>query len=392
MAQVEIVAAREDRERAQALAKYLEARGLWVRGEVSKPSLYPITPDVVVVVLWSKDAAFSTERMTLERRAFEAWAAERLVLARLDVHAAAVGLRDLPAIDLWKTVELVGFEAIAKAVRETLARRTPTDGGPDEAPDGPSDQGRGGPPEPERGGPPAQAPAPPPASEALPTSAPESRSTGGWLAIAGGLGAVAIALLVVFTLTLTSGAVRYGAYATVLVTVVAVFAALAVGSRRRVDRPSATEKRAAEPPPPPAPAAPAPEAPPLPTGAYLFVSYAHRDRDRVASVIEATREVGREVWTDQHLHGGLGWAGEIVKAMKASEGVLVCCTVGAFESDHVKREVYLAARFDKQILPVFLEAVEPPDDFLYFFADRQWLKVDQAGPDELRAQLAEALA
>ena len=129
-----------------------------------------------------------------------------------------------------------------------------------------------------------------------------------------------------------------------------------------------------------------------PGGNYLFMSYARRDREQVDGVIDAARSVGHEVWTDASLHAGPGWAGEIVKAMKASEGVIVCCSVGAFESDHVKREVYLADRFKKRLLPVFLENIEPPDDFLYFFADRQWLYAHESDLDELRERIADALA
>jgi len=402
MARVEIVAASEDRERGEALADFLVKRGHLLHGEVGPPTVHgfgPVTSDRVVVVLWSAKAAFSRHRMAMERRALDAWAAERLVLVRLDVHAAAVGLRDLPAIEMWRTVELAAFEAVANAVREAAKPPPPPpSGGLPSTGDRDEATGAFEPPRAEPAGPPK------------PRSHPRvllAAAIGGTLI----LGAIAMVVLTDGSVAPDDGgsgapgAVWLGAGA-LAVLAVGLFVAVAGrgAATRRLPAPRAPDRAARSPTrgapapqPAPAPAAPKPPSP-APSSEeaaaddeYLFLSYAHRDKDLVESVIEATRAVGREVWTDASLHAGPGWAGEIVKAMKASGGVIVCCSVGAFESDHVKREVYLADRFKKRLLPVFLENIEPPDDFLYFFADRQWLHAHHADPTELRAQLAEAL-
>jgi len=51
------------------------------------------------------------------------------------------------------------------------------------------------------------------------------------------------------------------------------------------------------------------------------------------------------------------------------------CSKAAFESDHVKREIYLADRYRKKLVPVFIEQAEPPEDFEYFFAGVQILNL-----------------
>jgi hypothetical protein len=61
------------------------------------------------------------------------------------------------------------------------------------------------------------------------------------------------------------------------------------------------------------------------------------------------------------------------------------CSQAAFESDHVKREIYLADRYKKKLLPVFIENAEPPEDFEYFFAGVQTLNLYDT-PEEERPE------
>jgi hypothetical protein len=102
---------------------------------------------------------------------------------------------------------------------------------------------------------------------------------------------------------------------------------------------------------------------------------------------------GREVWIDKGgIQAGEGWAGEIVRAIKGAKSVVVMCSPQAFESDHIKREVYLADRYKKPMLPVFLEAAKMPEDFEYFFAGVQWLELFRMSETDQRAALTKALA
>jgi hypothetical protein len=119
----------------------------------------------------------------------------------------------------------------------------------------------------------------------------------------------------------------------------------------------------------------------------VFVSYARANQQLVLPVIEAAKETGRRFWVDQD--GGIGagenWAAEIVRAIRGATGVVVMCSKAAFESDHVKREIYLADRYKKRLLPVFVEAAEPPEDFEYFFAGVQHLNLFET-PEPERVQ------
>ncbi|MBK6703455.1 MAG: toll/interleukin-1 receptor domain-containing protein [Caulobacteraceae bacterium] len=106
----------------------------------------------------------------------------------------------------------------------------------------------------------------------------------------------------------------------------------------------------------------------------------------VLPLVEAAKRAGRKFWLDQQgISAGDGWAGEIVRAIRGAGGVVVMCSQAAFESDHVKREIYLADRYKKKLVPVFIEHAEPPEDFEYFFASVQSLNLYDM-PEEERSE------
>jgi hypothetical protein len=128
---------------------------------------------------------------------------------------------------------------------------------------------------------------------------------------------------------------------------------------------------------------------PAPSAAepLVFISYARADQPRVDPLAKAVKESGHPIWIDtDEINAGTSWAGEIVRAIKSAGHVLIMCSPRSFESDQVKREVYLADRYKKPLMPVFLEAAEPPEDFEYFFAGVQWLKLHEA-PEADRATI-----
>lgn len=106
-----------------------------------------------------------------------------------------------------------------------------------------------------------------------------------------------------------------------------------------------------------------------PPGDVVFISYSHADDAAVEPVVAVVEKSGRDVWIDKKdVATGDAWAGEIVRGIKGAKGVMVMCSPHAFQSDHIKREVYLADRYKKPMLPVLLADAKPPEDFEYFFA------------------------
>jgi hypothetical protein len=355
-----------DRPAAEALEKALERRGQFVELEDGARGFRAVGPLDVVIALWSQASVASPYRQLLERRTLDAWADERLVFIKLDQSFSPVGLRDLRAIDASVEGQRdIAWAAAVKSAHDILeAKRAP---------------------------PPMPAPTPqrpaPTEHEARkskpdkPISAPARRgkSGRGWLALFLGL----IALLMVGSLAywaLRQPGVNAQTYLAWLPAIGAGFALLAISVVFVIQR---GRGRALASAPATAGATPA-----TPYGTPLFISYAHADAETVLPLAEGVIAAGRTVWIDRDgIKGGAGWAGEIVRAIRASGGVVVMCSPRAFESDHVKRELYLADRYKKPLLPVFVEPAAPPEDFEYFFAGIQWVNLHDKPANERTAAI-----
>ncbi len=379
-----------DREAAEALERHLERRGHFVELDDGQTALRPVQRGDAVVLLLSQDLVFATARLRLEQRALDAWADQRLVVVKLDHGVAPVGLRDLPAIDAsFAAQREFKWQEVADAVRLAL-----------QPPPAQADSGVGG----EAGR--------RDNAEQVRRKARGQRRLALILCLLlmlPGLGAMAAAVSIWLVnrigpapgtvADLIAGidafGVDRGAPADVTPTVFAVAFVLLVlaplglilfrtAQRMRLDAYAREHPELYE----DYEGAPAP----LATTDAVFVSYARANADAVMPVIEAAKSAGKKLWIDQQgIGAGQGWAGEIVRAIKAAGGVVVMCSKAAFESDHVKREIYLADRYRKKLTPVFIEQAEPPEDFEYFFAGVQLLNLFETPEAERPQALMRAL-
>jgi hypothetical protein len=365
-----------DRQAAEALEVVIERRGQFVELDDGQVALRPVGSGDVLVLLISQSLAFATARLRIHQRALDAWAAGRLVLVKLDDAFAPVGLRDLPAID-------ASFEAqrefvwmkVADAVRDRLNAPSPQRS-EEEAEDSPSPpasvQGN------KRG--PSWLRALALVALALPGVLAFYAAVSMWLVnrVGPAPGGIPDLLESVEQFGARFGAPAgvtpwlFGAAVALTVCVFAVFVAGIVkavlsGGRRRAQ----THSEATQ---------------PVRTDA-VFVSYARANQGIVLPLIDAAKRAGRKFWVDQKggVNAGDGWAGEIVRAIRSAADVMVMCSKAAFESDHVKREIYLADRYKKRLVPVFIEHAEPPEDFEYFFAGVQSLNLFET-PEAERSQ------
>lgn len=119
-----------------------------------------------------------------------------------------------------------------------------------------------------------------------------------------------------------------------------------------------------------------PTPPPTPELANTFVSYSHENAETVLPLVQSIEANGVSVWIDRdELRAGQNWAGQIVRAIKAADQFCLMCSAQAFESDHVRREVYLADKYGKTMVPIRLDETEMPEDIEYFLIGRQWVNL-----------------
>lgn len=99
----------------------------------------------------------------------------------------------------------------------------------------------------------------------------------------------------------------------------------------------------------------------------IFLSYARNDlafAKKVAGVLEAA---GHSVWWDRHLSAGSRFSKEIDAALKAADLVIVLWSLSSIESAWVQDEAAFG-RDHGRLLPVLIDAVEPPLGFRQFQA------------------------
>lgn len=383
-----------DKSTAEALEKIIERRGQFGELDDGHTALKPIGQGDAFVLLVSQALTFATARLRLEQRALDAWAQGRLVVVKLDHGIAPVGLRDLPAIDAtFEAAREFKWNEVADAVTKIVRARPPADDGDD---DGVVDD---------------QQPTPPPAG---PSPQTQAKKGGGLLSalllpilLLPGLLAISASASIWLANRIgpTPGGwpeliagidgfgTRYGLPAGVTPWLFAVSLVLFVGvlgllvSRLFVRSAPRAEAPARNPPRPRARRTQA-----TPSADAVFVSYARANDMTVLPLVESAKRAGRKFWLDQQgISAGDGWAGEIVRAIKGAGGVVVMCSQAAFESDHVKREIYLADRYRKKLVPVFIEQADPPEDFEYFFAGVQSLNLYDTPEEERSEALVRAL-
>ena len=373
MRQIYLLASDADAEASMEIENLLKQRGYLVRRADERMAYPPARPGEITLALWSRAVQFSSRQILFTNRAIDAWTDGRLICARLDHTLLPRGLGDVTTIDLtFQPARMAGVWRIVEAAqvidRALGARRA-------EAPPS-SDSGSGG------GG--EAAPSPEAKAKRRKARAKVFFATGLALAVgpvvAALLGSTAfLTMPAAPIILLILACLSWGA----LAGVVAGFAAA------RREAPGAEEEAAS-------PAAPAPlatrevaAADEAPEGAaQVFVSYSRRDGPVVYPLVEEVERAGRDVWIDRDgIDAGGNWAGLIVRAIRESDTFCLMCSAEAFQSDNVRREIYIADKYKRKLVPVRLDFAEMPEDFEYFLIDRQWLDLTGVDPAERASRL-----
>lgn len=380
-----LLASDADAAAAAEIEALLKQRGYQVRRADEKYAYPPARYQEITLALWSKAVQFSSKQILFTNRAIDAWTEGRLIFARLDHSLLPRGLGDIETIDLtfaparvaavWKIVE-----AAQEIDRAMEARRREAAA----APGGGEDQG---PPQAE-----AETRASPPKST---RRSGKTEFSSGAALVVGLVAAAAFGSLGFLTmpaapvLLLGGAAIAWGGVAGAL--------GGFFGGRKSTQADEPEMAAAAPAPAPPVSESAASEvageddlfneAP-----AQVFVSYSRSNGEVVYPLVAEVEAAGRDVWIDrEELQAGTNWAGMIVRAIRDSDTFCLMCTAEAFQSDNVRREIYIADKYKRKLLPVRLDFAQMPEDFEYFLIDRQWLDLTATNPEERAVRLKAAL-
>jgi len=123
----------------------------------------------------------------------------------------------------------------------------------------------------------------------------------------------------------------------------------------------------------------------------LFISHSSADAGTANDLVADFERHGISCWiAPRDVPLGSGYHREIVNAIAQCRAMLLLFSITANESDHVLREVELAAQGHKPIYPLRLDGVEPAGGLKYMLANMQWVERRALG-DRLTATIEQLL-
>ena len=97
------------------------------------------------------------------------------------------------------------------------------------------------------------------------------------------------------------------------------------------------------------------------TKPYIFISYSHRDSDKVLEIMNRLKGEGFNVWYDGGIDPGTEWDENIAKHVRECEYFVAFISNGYIGSKNCKDELNFSRDLDKNQLLVYLEEVQLPD-------------------------------
>ena len=94
---------------------------------------------------------------------------------------------------------------------------------------------------------------------------------------------------------------------------------------------------------------------------YLFVSYSHRDTDKVYPVLDVLYDHKYRLWYDESCETGNDFRDELRQRIKHCEAVLLFVSASSMNSPFCGMEIIVACEYGKRLFPIYLDdAVVPP--------------------------------
>lgn len=88
----------------------------------------------------------------------------------------------------------------------------------------------------------------------------------------------------------------------------------------------------------------------------VFISYARKNQGFAEQLADDLRAYQFPVWIDlREIQPGEEWRRAITKGILQADGVVVCLSVHAVESEWVRREIFLATSLEKKVVPIMIE-------------------------------------
>ncbi len=124
---------------------------------------------------------------------------------------------------------------------------------------------------------------------------------------------------------------------------------------------------------------------------YIFISYAHKDSDKVLPIIRELQSRGYRVWYDAGIEAGTEWPEYIAARLMNSRCVITFISKAAINSSHCRQEITFAVSKKKEMLTVYLDDTPLPPGLELQLGINQAMFYNRSGSAvSLAAQIAKA--
>jgi hypothetical protein len=132
-------------------------------------------------------------------------------------------------------------------------------------------------------------------------------------------------------------------------------------------------------------------APPAGTPPYVFVCYAHDDRDVVVGQVAWLREAGIHVWYDEAIEAGSRWSDDLARAVDGCSAFVYFLSPRSVSSRHCLDEVHFALECGRPIVPVEIAPVTLTPGLQLSLGGQHRLFMHRMEPVEFRRKLERGL-
>ena len=112
----------------------------------------------------------------------------------------------------------------------------------------------------------------------------------------------------------------------------------------------------------------------------IFLSYCRDDQKLAEEFVQLASTRGLNIWYDQMISGGQDWRQAIVETLQHSSALVILFSEASNGSTQLIKELAIADRFGKLVIPVLIQNTEPRGAYLYEMASRNWINLH---PDPL---------
>jgi len=131
--------------------------------------------------------------------------------------------------------------------------------------------------------------------------------------------------------------------------------------------------------------------PPAGTSPYVFVCYAHDDRDVVVEQVAWLRRAGIHAWYDEAIEAGSRWSDDLARAVDGCSAFVYFLSPRSVSSRHCLDEVHFALECGRPIVPVEIAPVTLTPGLQLSLGGQHRLFMHRMEPAEFRRKLERGL-